>query len=173
VGNHNFQVRAIDGTGNPDPSPASWTWAINAPPATPAQGGVAGAGGGLAPLIKRRIQALNVPLDGAFQIATVTCRAGTCMLTDKQAVIKIAGKKYVGEISIATVTKDLAQEVTFSKGETAQVVVHFSPGVRQALAANSVGTISIKVGARTDAGGGASESKKIRLKAKWLKQLLG
>ena len=29
-GSHNFQVRAIDGAGNPDPTPASYTWTVDA-----------------------------------------------------------------------------------------------------------------------------------------------
>jgi hypothetical protein len=28
-GGHTFEVRAIDGAGNPDPSPASFSWTIN------------------------------------------------------------------------------------------------------------------------------------------------
>ncbi len=46
VGDHSFEVRATDGAGNVDPTPASWGWTVEAaapPPPPPPPGCVAGA----------------------------------------------------------------------------------------------------------------------------------
>jgi hypothetical protein len=159
-GPHTFSVRATDAAGNTDATPATHAFTV-------AEGAVLG---GKPPEIKRRIRALNIPVAGSFQVATVTCRAGNCTIDQRSAVIKIAGKKYEGAISIELVAKTSVDHL--AKGDVAQVVVHFSQNVKRALVANHVGQLVVKISASTDAGGAAA-FKKIKLKAKWLKALFG
>jgi hypothetical protein len=46
VGSHTFSVRALDATGNADPTPATRTWVVTAPPLAGGGGTPAGGGGG-------------------------------------------------------------------------------------------------------------------------------
>jgi hypothetical protein len=157
-GPHTFSVRATDAAGNTDATPDTHAFTVS-------EGAVLG---GKPPQIKKRIRALNVPVEGSFQVATVTCRAGTCKIDQKSAVIKIAGKTYEGTISVQLVAKTSVDHL--AKGDVAQVVVHFAPNVQRALVENHVGQLVVKISASTDAGGAAA-FKKIKLKAKWLKAL--
>jgi hypothetical protein len=163
VGQHTFEVRATDVAGNTDQTAASRTWTI-APQ-------VLGAGGGGAPVIKRRVRALNVPGEGLFQIATITCRSTSpCTVTKKDAKIKIGSQTYSPPVTVEVVAKESAD--TLQKGEIAQVIVHFPPSVQSALVNEHLGQLVVKLAAKTEGGGGASASKKIKLKAKWLKKAL-
>jgi hypothetical protein len=46
AGSHTFRVRALDAAGNPDPTPATRTWVVTAPPQTSGGGGPTGGDGG-------------------------------------------------------------------------------------------------------------------------------
>jgi hypothetical protein len=158
LGTHTFSVRATDAAGNTDSSPATHAFDV-------AANGVLG---NEAPVIKRRIRALNVPLAGSFQVATVSCRAGTCRIDQKSAKIKVGGKTYNGQITVEVERKN--DRSTLSKGEIALVIAHFPTVVQRELVANHTGQLIVKLAASTDAGG-SSTFKKIKLKAKWLKKL--
>jgi hypothetical protein len=161
-GPHTFDVRATDAAGNVDTSPASSTWTV-------AQQGVLGAGAG-SPVIKRRIRALNVPNETLFQVATISCRARSCKVTRKDAKIKIGDEVFKPAVTVEVVAKESAESL--EKGEIAQVLVHFDPVVKRALAAQNYGQLIVKLAAESS-NGTASSFKKIRLKAKWLKKLVG
>ncbi len=162
-GAHTFRVQATDSAGNTDPTPAEREWTVLPPQ------GVLGQGAG-SPVIKRRLRALNIPNEASFQIATITCRARSCTVTRKEAKIKIGGETYKPPVTVEVVAKESAEAL--DKGEIAQVVVHFSPDVKKSLAANDYGQLVVKLAAESNMGH-ASSFRKIKLKAKFLKKLVG
>lgn len=75
LGSHTFQVRAIDGAGNVDPTPASYTWTINAPPAGPvtATATAGTTGPTIYPTVKDAFDAINLGThQGAINVAINT-----------------------------------------------------------------------------------------------------
>jgi hypothetical protein len=77
---------------------------------------------------------------------------------------------YRPPVTVEVVAKESANAL--DKGEIAQVVVHFSAAVKQSLAANNYGKLVVKLAAESNMGKAAS-FRKIKLKAKFLKKLIG
>ncbi len=143
LGPHTFTLLASDGDG-PDPTAATWTWQVVAPPSG---GGTAGAAAKSPTIVPGRR-----PLKrGRGTAAIVTCPTGPCTITGK-AKVKIAGTSYRARVRA---TSPLAS------GNAANVTIALSKAARAALAAAAKGVLKLQLTAGSSAG---NVSKAIKLK---------
>jgi hypothetical protein len=110
---HTFQVRALDAAGNADPTPASYTWSVNAPPVlTPANlSRAAGSTAANLPLANASdvetpadLLVIQISADGVNFSDSVTAGQVTLALVDQNANAAGRNPTAAGEVSAALTT---------------------------------------------------------------------
>jgi myo-inositol-hexaphosphate 3-phosphohydrolase len=116
-GSHTFQARAVDGAGNPDPTPATRTWAIDTTP--PAVATVSPADGSTGVAVGANVQAtFSEPVD------PTTVTTGTFTLTRSGGSAAVAAVvSYDGATKTATLdpTGDLSTSTSYTATVTTAV----------------------------------------------------